>query len=72
MNRPVRAAAEDKRPKEQNVGESEEGECDPEVQQELIVDRVAVQGRVRGEMPEAESRRDRLRGGHEVIVVCWR
>jgi hypothetical protein len=33
---------------------------------------VAVQGRVHGEMPEAESRRDRLRGGHELIVVCWR
>ncbi len=51
---------------EDEVGESEEGEGDPEIEEEVVVEGGAVSGGVYREVPEALADG---RGGHEVIVV---
>ncbi len=81
----MRAAARESADDEECVGEGEERERDPEVEEKMAIEREAVARRFDGQMPEAErhpseqgklardpgeARGNRLRGGHEAIVVC--
>ena len=70
MDWAVCAAVRDYADDKQNVREGEEAEGNPEIEEEVCVESAAVPGAVHGQVPEAKSWRDRLRGGHEVIVVC--
>ena len=70
MDWAVCAAVRDYADDKQNVREGEEAEGNPEIEEKVCVESAAVPGAVHGQVPEAKSWRDRLRGGHEVIVVC--
>jgi hypothetical protein len=68
-----RAMAEGKAEEEDEVGEGEESESDPEIEEEMAVESGAVECGVGGEVPEAVRERDGWRGRHRLIVEgSWR
>jgi hypothetical protein len=62
------AITEDESDEKDDVGESEEGERDPEIEEEMLVECGAVKSGVDGQVPEAVRGRDGWRSLHRSIV----
>ncbi len=72
MERAWGATAEDQSGEKEDVHQREEGEDDPEIEQEVLIERGAMTRGVDRQMPEAEARRGQLGRGHNLYFkALW-